>query len=262
MPLKDLYAACVAAGYKVNEQAGTVDGVTNGIAWRLMPDADTLDLSVSVSEKNLQKWQSELTGEATVVRHGYGVRLTAAGVSNMSAEALIAYLNGWTAYAAGAAGASFDDKFQSYREPVAAYLRGAAGAFLGALVGVIPWVLTGLFGWQLWIFGILISVASFYGYQWLRGAHATGFAVGCIVVSSLVALAAGQVLGTAFDWMMHSEVAIPFWEALRACLSPAGLQMVAGDSLFALLSCALGFAGIRGKVMAYTHESNFLRRRK
>lgn len=262
MALKELYAACAAAGYKVNEQADTVDGVTNGIAWRLMPNAGTLDLSVSVSEKNLQKWQGELSGGATVFPHGYGVRLAAAGVADMSADALIAYINGWTAYAAGAAGASFDDSFQSYREPVAAYFRGAAGAFLGALVGVIPWVLTGLLGWQLWIFGILISVASFYGYQWLRGAHATGFAVGCIIVSSLIALAVGQVLGTAFDWMMYSEVAMTFWEALRACLSPVGLQMVASDSLFALISCALGFAGIRGKVMAYTHESNFLRRRK
>lgn len=262
MALNELYAACVAAGYKVNETAGTVDGVTNGIAWRLTPAAGTLDMSVSVSEKNLQKWQQELSGGATLVYHGFGVRLTAGGVADMTAEALIAYINGWTAYAAGAAGASFDNSFQSYREPTSAYFRGVAGAFLGALVGIIPWVLTGFFGWQLWIFGAFISVASFYGYQWMRGAHATGFAVGCIVVSSLLAVMVGQVFGTAIDWMMYSEVAMTFGEALALCLSPTGLITVVGDSLFAIIACALGFVGIRGKVMAYTHESNFLRRRK
>lgn len=262
MALTEIFSACAAAGYRVNETAGTVDGVTKGIAWRLTPAQGTLDLSVSVSEKNLKKWQEALSGGATVVYHGFGVRLTAAGVADMTGEALLAYIDGWTAYAAGAAGASFDDSFQSYREPVAAYIRGAAGALGGALVGIIPWVLSGFLGFQLWFFGILISVASFFGYRWARGAHATGFAVGCITITSLLAVVAGQVLDTSLSLMLYSEVAMSFGEALGFCFTLPGLQMVASGSLYALLACALGFVGIRGKVMEYTHESGYLRRKK
>lgn len=262
MPLTELYNVCAAAGHRVNAEAGTVDGVCRGIAFRLMPESGTVDLSVNIAEKNLQKWQEQLGATATVVYHGFGVRLTVAGLSAMSGEQVLAALDGWTSYASGAAGQSFTDKFQSYREPVAAYFRGAAGAFLGALVGVIPWVLVGALGWYMWLFGSVISVASFYGYQWLRGAHSTHFAVGSIVVSSLLALMVAQVLGTAVDWMLYSEVAMSFGEALAFCFTREGLQIILSDSLFGLLACALGFVGIRGKVMDYTHESGYLRRRK
>lgn len=261
MTLPQLYDACAAAGYRPNAEAGTVDGVTHGIAWRLTPQEGTLDLSVSVSEKNLQKWTQDFAGGA-VTYYGYGVRLTAAGMMNMTAEALLSYIDGWTAYAEGAAGSSFDNKFESYREPAAAYFRGVAGAFLGALVGVIPWVLSGFLGFQLWLFGILVSVAAFYGYRQLRGAHATGFAVGAIVVASLLAVFVGEMVSGAFSMVLYSEVPITFWEALGACLTPSGLMWVAQDAVFGLLCCALGFFGIRGKVMEYTHERGYLRRRK
>lgn len=261
MTLQELYDACTAAGYRPNAETGMVDGVTHGIAWRLSPEAGTLDLSVSISEKNLQKWTQDFAG-GTVAYYGYGVRLTAAGMANMTPEALVSYIDGWTAYAEGAAASSFDNKFQSYREPLAAYFRGAAGALLGALVGVIPWVLSGFLGFQLWIFGILVSVAAFYGYRQLRGAHATGFAVGAIVIASLLAVFVGEVVGGAFSLVLYSETPITFWAALSACLTPAGLIWVAQDAVFGLLCCALGFFGIRGKVMEYTHERGYLRRRK
>lgn len=261
MTLQQLYDACAAAGYRPNAEAGTVDGVTHGIAWRLTPQAGTLDLSVSVSEKNRQKWEQDFAG-GTVAYYGYGVRLTASGMMNMTVEALLSYIDGWTAYAERAAGSSFDNKFESYREPAAAYFRGAAGAFLGALVGVIPWVLSGFLGFQLWIFGILVSVAAFYGYRQLRGAHVTGFAVGAIVIASLLAVFVGEVFSSALSMVMYSEVPIAFSAALGACLTPAGLMWVARSAVFGLLCCALGFFGIRGKVMEYTHERGYLRRRK
>lgn len=260
MALQELYAAMSAAGYRVNEQAGTVDGVTHGIAWRFTPGEEALDMSVSVSEKTLQSWQNAFAGGSVAYR-GFGVRLTAAGLAAMAPDALLSWIDGWTAYAAEAAGASFDDSFARYRESPSAYFRGAAGALLGALVGVLPWVLTGLLGWQLWIFGVLISIASFYGYQWLRGAHATRFAVTVIIASSLLAVLLGQMAGTVLNVWLNSETAVTFWEALRACWNPAGWLYVLRHSVFALCACALGFVGIRGKVMNYTHESGFLRGR-
>ena len=262
MALTELYTVCEAAGHRVNAEAGTVDGICCGIAFRLMPEAGTVDLSVNISEKNLKKWQEQLGAAATVAYHGFGVRLTVPGLADLSGEQVLAALESWTGYASGAAGQSFTDKFESYREPIVAYFKGAVGAFLGALVGVIPWVLVGAMGWYSWLFGSVISVASFYGYQWLKGAHSTRFAVGSIVVSSLLALMVAQVLGMAVDWMTLSEVPMSFGEALAFCLSPVGIRLMLSDSLFGLIACAVGFIGIRGKVMAYTHESGYLRRRK
>lgn len=261
MGLQELYAVCTSAGFRVDESAGTVDGISHGIAWRLLLTEGVLDIAVRVSDKRLQMWQRDFAG-GQVCLHGFGVRLTAPNMTQMTPEALLTYLDGWTAYAEGAVSASFDNKFQRYGDPPSRYLRGALGAFLGALVGVIPWVLGGFLGFRLWILGFLISVAAFYGYQRLGGAHATGFAVGAIVVSSLLAVFVGQVFSTAVSLTLYSEVPMAFSDALRYCLAPTQLVWVLRSAGSGLLCCALGFVGIRGKVMEYTHSTGYLRRRK
>ncbi len=256
-----IFGACVAAGFRVNEADGTVDGVSHGIAWRLIPKAGTLDMSVNISEKNLQKWQADLTG-GTVAFRGFGVQLTVPGMAAWQPDDLLQFIDNWTGYAECAAATSHEDKFESYKEPASRYWLGLAGALLGALCGTIPWVLISLFGYQLGLLGALISIGAFYGYSRLGGAHDTRFAVTVIIICSLVAVMLGQIACTAIRITIQSEQAVPLWVALSFCFTPAGLVSVAGNSFFALLMCALGFVGIRGKVMEYTHESGYLRRRK
>ena len=263
MALTEIFAALTAAGYRVNEAAGTVDGVTNNIAWRLIPAEGTLDMSLNISAENLARWQQALNGRGTISHHGFGVRLCADGLSALSGDDVLKFIDGWTSYAAGAAGASFEDKFESFKEPASFYWLGLLGALLGAFAGVIPWVLVSLLsGWELGILGALISVASFFGYRLLRGAHDTRFAMVVIVIASILAVFFGQTLCTAVSITLYSEAPIAFLDALAYCFSLPGIISVAGDSLFAVLMCALGFVGIRGRVLEYTHERGFLRRKK
>ena len=262
MALREIYDACAAVGYRVNEEAGTVDGVCHGIAFRLMPQEGTLDLSMNISADNLEKLRGLFGTNGHVDYHGSGVRLSAAGVDQMMGDAAVGYIDGWTEVASNLAGASFEDTFSSYREPVAAYVRGVLGGLLGAVAGMALWSLVGLLGVRFWFLGALISVGAFYGYQWLRGAHATGFAIGVIVVCSLLAVLGGQVLENAIFLVMNSDTPITFWQALGFYLTPSGLVAVLRSSVYAFLACALGFVGIRGKVLMYTHETTFLRRKK
>lgn len=46
---------------------------------------------------------------------------------------------------------------------------GVIGAFLGGLVGTIPWIILGLLGYVASLGGLAISFASFYGYKLLKG---------------------------------------------------------------------------------------------
>lgn len=255
--ISDVYESCAAAGYRADGEAGTVDGVCSGVAFRARPAEGTLDLSVNVSEKNLKRWQQTLPEGITAALQERGVRLA----GNLPTD-LPAFIAAQTAYGAGLADTSFSNKFQTYKEPFIAYLRGVLGAFLGALAGTAVWTLTGFIGFRLWIFGAVISIAAFYGYMWLRGAHNTRFAVTVIVICSLLALAAGQLGSSAILILRASEEPVTFWEAVAICLTPEGLRAVFSSSLFALLACALGFVGIRGKVMDYTHERTWMRRRK
>lgn len=253
----DLFETCAAAGYRIDREAGTVDGVCSGVAFRARPEEGLLDLSVNVSEKNLKRWQQELPEGVTVSLQERGVRLAGALPADLPG-----FIEVQTAFGAGLADTSFTDKFEKYGEPITAYLRGAAGAFLGALVGAALWTLTGFIGFRLWIFGAAVSIAAFYGYMRFRGAHHTRFAVAVIVIFSLLAVIAGQLGSSAVMLMRTAEESVSFWEAVAAYLTPEGLRALFSSSLLSLAACALGFVGIRGKVMEYTHERTWMRRRK
>lgn len=252
-----VFESCAAAGYRADPAAGTVDGVCSGVAFRARPGEQTLDLSLNVSEKNLKRWQQSLPEGITVSQQERGVRLAGALPADLPG-----FIAAQTAYGAGLADTSFTDKYQRYREPFTAYLRGALGAFLGAVAGTALWTLTGFIGFRFWFFGAVISIAAFYGYMWLKGAHDTRFAVAVIVIFSLLALVGGQIGSSAILYMKWSEEPISFWQAVLFYLTPEGLADILYTSLFSLLACALGFLGIRGKVMDYTHERTWLRRRK
>ncbi len=252
--MNEPYTACEAAGFRTDETAGTVSGVAEGIAFRLTVATGALEMSVSIADKHLPKLQKQLAeryADATVVRHNFGVLVTLPAVCTLSGDALFDCLTTCTRQAAALAGADCKDTFEKDRESPLAYL-------LGAIVGVLPWFLCKwLLGWQLWIFGAAVSVASFFGYRYLWGAHQTGFAVGCIVVSSLLAIPAGQFVSTLLSSLSEHSLA----DALALCLTPEWLWGIVQQSAFGLIACALGLAGIRSKVMTYTHESIYMRRR-
>ena len=73
------------------------------------------------------------------------------------------------------------------------YVNGIIGALLGALIGAVPWYLAETF---LNIFaavlGLLISMASFYGYMLLGGARKKGFGLAVIIISSVITVCASE----------------------------------------------------------------------
>ena len=135
----------------------------------------------------------------------------------------------------------------------------ALGALLGAVVGVLPWFIASmLLNWQFGWLAFLVSTGSFFGYQYLRGAHSTSFATACIVIASLLAMFASCLLDAAIG-LMNVNPAMTLLDAMRFYLS-SGIQMLLQDMLFGIVFAAIGLIGIRSRVLSYTHESQWLRR--
>lgn len=60
------------------------------------------------------------------------------------------------------------------REESGSYLRGAVGAILGGIVGIIPWVLIGLLGYVAALSGLIMSFLSYKGYLLFKGKRGRG----------------------------------------------------------------------------------------
>ena len=64
------------------------------------------------------------------------------------------------------------EEFKAQRETTGSYAKGAVGAVLGGIVGIIPWVLIGLLGYVAALSGLLMAWLSYKGYQLLGGKKA------------------------------------------------------------------------------------------
>ena len=65
-------------------------------------------------------------------------------------------------------------------------LKGVLGAFLGALIGSIPWVLIYMFGYLASIGGILIGMGAVFGYKKLSGRVGAACVVSAVVFAALM----------------------------------------------------------------------------
>lgn len=265
MPVQELLSAGAAKGYKADEEGQTLSGLVNGTAFRAQLQAGLIELSVNLPEGNLIKLQNKLAGMAkaygdvTVAYHNHGIGVTLAGMDALSADQFFSLLDAAAVEAVKLAGSSYDDKFEKDREPVTAYLRGIAGAFLGALVGILPWFLVGYFlNFQMWYFGFLVSTGSFFGYRYLYGAHNTSFATTSIIICTILAVFISEFAQTALYLLEATggfslDMLVQYYQAI-------GLRGVLSNSLFGLIAAGVGLFAIKNKVMVYTHESWFLRR--
>ena len=192
------------------------------------------------------------------MHHNFGVLLTLPGTDGLSPEEYTALIRIAAVEATKLIGVAYDDKFDRDGEPVSAYIRGFFGALLGAVVGIIPWVLvSSLLHITSWYLGALISVASFYGYCYLRGAHSTRYAVTLIVVFSLGVMVLPGVV-TQCIYVMQEGAA--FWDALALAFQPQVLISNLASMGFGLLANIAGLLAIKNRVLSYTHEAQFLRR--
>ncbi len=261
----------IAAGYRCNAQEGTVSGVVQGIAFRLtLPPAEQtaarLEMSASIPEKQLPALVRRLEGDypgVTAEPYRFGILLTFPQSGEATAASVTALLEASAQAALKNVGAAHDEKFEDYGEPVYVYLRGAAGALLGALVGALPWLLFQGGWFSVWL-GALVSTASFFGYRLFKGAHHTGFAAGCILTFSLLALLGAEFFSYFSSFWSSGEYA-GIGEVLAAIgryVTAVGLPEFLGSMAVGMAFGLLGLFSIRKYISIYTHEPRFLRRRK
>ena len=172
MSIENILSVSAAKSYKT-DPAGVVSGVVEGIAFRARISEGQLEMSVNLPEANLAKLQNKLGGRYpgnTVAYQNFGIVVTLPDMAGMSGEDFTTFLEIAAKDAGKLIGVSYDDKFEKDREPFLSYLRGIAGALLGAVIGVLPWFLCSYFlNWGLWFLGFLVSTVSFYGYRQFYG---------------------------------------------------------------------------------------------
>lgn len=88
------------------------------------------------------------------------------------------------------------------------YLQGALGSLVGAIIGAVPTVLTGMLGFVSGWLALLIPFAARKGYKLCQGARNEGFAFGCILVWSLLASVATSVF---ICWPYWLEAGVMFF---------------------------------------------------
>jgi hypothetical protein len=74
------------------------------------------------------------------------------------------------------------ENIRQEREVSGSYFSGAVGAFFGALIGVIPWMLIGMLGYLAAICGYVMAWLAFKGYKLMNGKFGKGAIVIIIVV--------------------------------------------------------------------------------
>lgn len=153
---------------------------------------------------------------------------------------------------------------EDVQDGAGSYILGFAGAFLGALIGVVPWFLASTFahffvGWL----GFLVGIAACWGYRKCRGARRTGYAMTVIVICSILALVLAEfgswmfLLCTDPDWQADAAYyGIPVAQmAFASLLMPENLPHILPNLGMGLLIGILGIVSARQKVLAYTDPS-------
>lgn len=266
MSVQDILTACAAQGYRADPAAGTVSGVEGGVAFLARIGDGTLEMSVNIPAERLEKLRGRVAsaspafGGVTAAHHNFGVLLTLPGAAELTPDAFTGWIRAAATEAAKLAGVAYDDKYEKDREPFSSYIGGFFGALLGAIAGVLPWVLvTNLVHIQFGYLGFLISIASFYGYCYLRGAHSTSYAVAVIAIFSIAVMFLPDGISNVLFYMQ----AYPDWsfgQALSASFSPQALVNMLPGMGFGLVTNIIGLTAIRGRVLSYTHSSWYLRR--
>lgn len=262
---KELQSAAAAQGWRVNSQTGAVTGVCDGVAFRALAEEGlSLELSASIGEKQLPKLTAKFSQTcpgSTVQPVSCGVRVVCPTLPQ-TGEALVSLVQLAAKTAVSHIEVAHDDKFERYGEPFYVYLRGAAGALLGALVGAVPWFLLSGGWFSMWL-GALISMASFYGYRLLKGAHHTTFATVTVILFSLLAMFGSEFFGMLLGYVRtgyYPDVTQAF-RAMIASLADGGLWALLRNMLVGLVFGLIGLFSIRKYITIYTHEPRFLRNR-
>ena len=145
------------------------------------------------------------------------------------------------------------------------YLRGAAGAILGAVLGAIPWALVSLAGWFVAWLGLLIGFLAKKGYE-LFGGKKGRPKIWIICIAAIFGVILGNVLADFIDFgqmiykgeledVTYSDIPelYVYWisdpEVLKSVLYSMGLGLV-----FGMLGLFSVFKEMRAEAKVKTQE--------
>ena len=116
------------------------------------------------------------------------------------------------------------EEIKAQRETTGSYGKGAIGAVLGGIIGIIPWVLIGLLGYIAAISGLLMAWLSYKGYLLLGGKKGRGMVwilVIVLIVFTYVGVMTSEIVAYAVQggYDLTSEA---FIFMLTAPFSPEG----------------------------------------
>lgn len=144
-------------------------------------------------------------------------------------------------------------------------LTGLIGALLGACIGALPWYAGIAFTDTYYgIFGVLVTIASAFGYKLFRGRKNTPIACTMIILCSALAVCAACFLAVFTelckdeDFMLSAyyygeSVEQYVWECL---IYPSNIKLILKNSLPGFGVAALGFVGVVSRVRKYTESQN------
>jgi len=283
----DILALCRQNGYKVNEKDSIIDGLKDGVAFRVRLAEESIQLSLNLNGPAVQKLCQKLaaggvqlpagppappdsadtagkSASAAVAPLTTGVLLSRPGLATIDAPAFNALLTACAREGAALLGTAYTDKYEKdRREPAWCLLTGVVGALLGAVVGALPYFALIQFAhFAFWPLGFLVSTASFYGYQFLRGAHRTRFAVASVIVCTLLAVIGLQTLLWWWGYQAIADIQAIITDSPALATSfLLYIQANIANILIALACAGLGLFTIKQRVLAYTHSAWYLRRR-
>lgn len=159
--------------------------------------------ALSVSMPNYLKLNvkivSELLTELTFFLYNHGYRSACAFCENTNGLSLIAK-NGVVMEACPECqnkleGAS--NELAQQRAETGSYGKGAIGAILGGIIGIIPWVIINSLGYIAAISGLIMAYLSFKGYQLMKGRRGKGMIyiiIAVLIVFTYVAIIINQTI--------------------------------------------------------------------
>jgi|AGTN01.2.fsa_nt_gi hypothetical protein len=133
------------------------------------------------------------------------------------------------------------EDIRAERETTGSYAKGALGAVLGGIIGIIPWVVIGLIGYVAAISGLIMAWLSYKGYQMAGGRKGRGM-VWILVVVLVVFTYVGVIAS------LYANIAADGFEMVdNAFLIVLTLPFIPGEDVGAVWGqLALGwlFAGL------------------
>lgn len=146
--------------------------------------------------------------------------------------------------------------------PKGSVILGIVGALVGAVIGAIPWFLASTFtNFFISYLGLLIGLASAFGYRKLNGRRSFGLAMTVVVICSIIALVLSDFASNVYQLCTYDEVVSaakwyrtsPVWLSIQLLLDPEILVELLPNLVIGLIMGLLGVAASGRYVRQYTN---------